>query len=138
MHKLPLLVIASLCALVSNSQKTDTLSIFYNTDQYKLSKPDKQRLDSFITRGWDKIIINGFTDEVDGDEYNLDLSERRALAVAAVLRDDGVPFRHIETRGMGESDPIATNATEAGRARNRRVEVRLNAGGYPSPKPKPE
>ena len=74
------------------------------------------------------IEIVGHADATGSDQYNLDLSERRALSVAAVLRDDGVPFRNVETRGMGESDPVATNATEAGRARNRRVEVRLNAG----------
>jgi outer membrane protein OmpA-like peptidoglycan-associated protein len=73
------------------------------------------------------IEIVGHADARGSDDYNLDLSERRALSVGAVLRDDGVPRRSIETRGLGESDPIATNATDAGRARNRRVEIRLNA-----------
>jgi outer membrane protein OmpA-like peptidoglycan-associated protein len=64
-------------------------------------------------------------DAIGTDEYNLDLSERRAKSVKTYLTRHGVPPPYIRYIGLGSSQPIADNATEAGRARNRRVEFRL-------------
>lgn len=71
------------------------------------------------------ISVEGHTDSVGTDSYNQRLSEDRARAVARELGYKGVPSSKIHTRGLGESRPIASNATEVGRARNRRVEVIL-------------
>jgi outer membrane protein OmpA-like peptidoglycan-associated protein len=71
------------------------------------------------------VSIVGHTDAIGSDAYNQDLSERRAEAVSEVLRDDDVAYNRIIASGMGETEPIATNATEEGRARNRRVEITL-------------
>ncbi|THH35297.1 OmpA family protein [Aliishimia ponticola] len=69
------------------------------------------------------IQIIGHTDS-DGDaSYNQGLSERRANAVADVLRNAGVPFSRIQTYGRGESQPKASNLTPEGKAQNRRVEI---------------
>lgn len=73
------------------------------------------------------VIIIGHTDDVGADAYNQALSERRAQAAAAYLMTQGVAGSRIGTRGLGESEPIASNATEDGRARNRRVEVAIFA-----------
>jgi outer membrane protein OmpA-like peptidoglycan-associated protein len=73
------------------------------------------------------VIIIGHTDDVGADSYNQGLSERRAQAAAAYLMTQGVSGARIGTRGLGESEPIASNATEDGRARNRRVEVAIFA-----------
>lgn len=73
------------------------------------------------------IGIVGHADALGSDDYNQDLSVRRARAVGAALMDFGVPYRRIEASGRGEWEPIDSNATEWGRARNRRVEVRLKA-----------
>ncbi|MDR9502152.1 MAG: OmpA family protein [Desulfurivibrionaceae bacterium] len=71
------------------------------------------------------IRIEGHTDSVGTEIYNLDLSERRASNVRNLLIQRGVPSSRIEVIGYGESMPVATNHTEAGRQMNRRVEIKV-------------
>jgi outer membrane protein OmpA-like peptidoglycan-associated protein len=71
------------------------------------------------------VEVAGHTDSQGSDSYNQDLSERRATSVADYLAGQGVDGRRLDVRGFGESRPVATNATEAGRAENRRVEVQI-------------
>lgn len=71
------------------------------------------------------IDIVGHADAIGSDDYNQRLSERRAHSVGAALMDFGVDYGRIETSGRGEWEPIASNDTEWGRARNRRVEIHL-------------
>lgn len=71
-----------------------------------------------------QIVVEGHTDSYGGDENNLALSRRRAEAVAAYLTAEfGVPAFRISAVGYGETQPIANNDTEQGRARNRRIDV---------------
>jgi len=70
-----------------------------------------------------KIAVEGHTDSVGTIAYNKRLSFDRARSVADSLSRDGVPRGRLAVRGLGESEPITTNSTESGRARNRRVEV---------------
>lgn len=68
------------------------------------------------------LVLEGHTDSRGSDTYNQDLSERRAAAVKAKLvRDYGIPANRISAVGYGESRPIASNETDEGRQRNRRV-----------------
>jgi outer membrane protein OmpA-like peptidoglycan-associated protein len=69
------------------------------------------------------IQIEGHTDSVGGDDYNQQLSERRAASVRAYLVQQRVPPTAVATAGFGESRPVATNGTAAGRQQNRRVEI---------------
>lgn len=69
------------------------------------------------------VSVVGHADAIGSDDYNYRLSERRAYSVSEVLSQYGVDHYRIRTLGMGEMSPIATNATEWGRARNRRVEI---------------
>lgn len=71
------------------------------------------------------IDVYGHTDSTGSDAYNQDLSERRALSVADYLSGHGVRSERIATRGYGESEPVASNDTEDGRAQNRRVEIKI-------------
>ncbi|MCM8732409.1 OmpA family protein [Hephaestia sp. GCM10023244] len=71
------------------------------------------------------IDVYGHTDSTGSDAYNQGLSERRAAAVSSYLQSRGVQAARIGTRGFGESQPIASNATEDGRAANRRVEIKI-------------
>ncbi len=71
------------------------------------------------------IDVYGHTDSTGSDAYNQTLSERRATSVADYLSSHGVQAARIGTRGYGETQPIASNDTEEGRAANRRVEVKI-------------
>lgn len=69
------------------------------------------------------LAVEGHTDSVGSMRYNKDLSLRRAQSVARELQQHAVPSERMRIEGYGEGAPIATNNSEAGRARNRRVEV---------------
>jgi len=71
------------------------------------------------------IRIEGHTDSSGSEEYNMDLSRRRALAVQDLLTQRGVGIQRIEIVGYGESTPVASNDTESGRQLNRRVEIKI-------------
>ncbi len=70
--------------------------------------------------------IEGYTDSTGGQGMNQALSERRAEAVKNALVDRGVAANRISARGLGEAQPVATNATASGRQQNRRVEIVLS------------
>jgi outer membrane protein OmpA-like peptidoglycan-associated protein len=80
-----------------------------------------------VAKKYDKTIIEiaGHTDNVGGEEYNRQLSQRRASSVAQYLESRGVAEPRLMTAAGGEDHPIASNSTEQGRAANRRVEVTL-------------
>ena len=69
------------------------------------------------------VELEGHTDSIGSDSYNLGLSERRAIAVKVYLEGRGIPAKRMRPVGYGESQPIATNETEEGRDENRRVEL---------------
>lgn len=71
------------------------------------------------------VDVYGHTDSTGSDAYNQGLSERRARAVADYLAGHGVQAARIGTRGFGKTQPIASNDTDAGRAANRRVEIKI-------------
>ena len=76
------------------------------------------------------VQVNGYTDSTGSNATNMALSERRANAVSNYLRLQGVNGNRIITEGFGPANPIASNATAAGREQNRRVEIVLiNQGG---------
>ncbi len=77
----------------------------------------------------DRVRVEGHTDSSGDAKYNQQLSERRASAVKAVLVSRGVQEKQILVVGMGESKPVADNATAAGRAKNRRVELHIDVPG---------
>ena len=69
------------------------------------------------------VIATGHTDSIGTERYNQKLSERRAAAVKAYLVSKGIPASKITTIGKGETQPVATNKTAAGRQKNRRVDI---------------
>lgn len=73
------------------------------------------------------LLVAGHTDATGSDAYNQTLSEARADAAALYLAQQGLSAEQIQTLGMGESEPVADNATDTGRAQNRRVEVAIYA-----------
>lgn len=75
-----------------------------------------------------KIRVEGHTDSQGSDAYNQRLSEQRAASVQQYLRNQGIEGSRLKSRGLGETMPIDTNRTEAGRANNRRVEFHIEEG----------
>jgi outer membrane protein OmpA-like peptidoglycan-associated protein len=73
------------------------------------------------------LLIVGHTDSVGTDSYNQDLSERRSSAARSFLISEGVSSTRVVARGLGETEPVASNDTDSGRQQNRRVEVAIYA-----------
>src|SRR5829696_3838015 len=101
----------------------------FDSDVVKATARDNLRaLASSIDKYKDSdLLILGHTDSVGTDAYNKSLSVRRADAAAEYLVAQGVARARIATGGLGEEEPVATNADAAGRQRNRRVEVTIYA-----------
>ena len=70
-----------------------------------------------------KIAVEGHTDSIGGDDYNMKLSDNRASAVRDFLVEQGVPPAAVTSQGFGKTMPVADNSTAAGRQQNRRVEL---------------
>lgn len=75
-----------------------------------------------------RVLVEGHTDSDGSNEYNLQLSRLRAQSVRSALVEGGVSPDRIEAQGYGETRPVATNGTAAGKAQNRRVELVLEGG----------
>ena len=83
----------------------------------------QQILDLLKKNPTQKIEVQGHTDNVGGDAYNQTLSEARAKAIVTWLTQHGIAASRLTAKGFGKTRPIADNATDAGRAKNRRVEI---------------
>jgi OOP family OmpA-OmpF porin len=102
------------------------LDIKFDFDKAVVKKaylPEVKKVADFLNaHPGSTAVVEGHTDSVGTDEYNQKLSERRATAVReALVTDFGVSPSKVTSAGYGESRPIATNDTAAGRAENRRV-----------------
>lgn len=104
--------------------------VLFNVDKANLSAGginNVKKLAAFLEKcPQRKVQIEGHTDSTGSDSYNQALSERRADAVKTALVDMGISGDRVTTRGYGESSPVATNDTAAGRQMNRRVEIILS------------
>lgn len=102
---------------------------FFDLNKAELKPAAQEKLDTYadyMARNPAKHIqVTGHTDATGTEAYNLSLSEKRAQAVKTYLTGKGIDGQRIEASGMGESAPIATNKTKAGRAENRRVEIKV-------------
>ena len=104
--------------------------IEFEFDSSKLTAESKTTLDQIASillnnKYWSKLTVKGHTDNVGPDAYNKTLSEKRADAVKAYLAGKGLDASAITTAGYGESQPITSNNTAAGRKSNRRVEFEI-------------
>lgn len=101
--------------------------VLFDTGKATL-KPGAQstldRLAAFMRQSPDSsVVIEGHTDSVGSEEYNLDLSQQRAEAVRSALVSRNVDANRVAAVGKGKSEPVAGNNTAAGRQQNRRVEI---------------
>ena len=117
-------------APVPTSEKVSySADAFFDFDKAVLKPAGKASLDDLVSKlkdiNLEVIIAVGHTDSVGTDAYNQKLSVRRAEAVKAYLQSKGVEANRVYTEGKGEKQPVADNATAAGRAKNRRVEIEV-------------
>jgi len=101
--------------------------ILFDLDSAKIRSESRPVLDEVLgvlqgEPGW-KVTIEGHTDSTGSDSHNQELSQQRAESVKAYLVAGGIAAERLQTMGLGESKPVADNATELGRAQNRRVEL---------------
>ncbi|TAG49803.1 MAG: OmpA family protein [Betaproteobacteria bacterium] len=109
----------------------EPLQIFFATDSALVSANDKQRLQSWLrgaTHDDFSIELHGHADARGSDSYNVALSNRRANVIKRELIALRVAPTRIQVFGHGEAEPAATNATETGRAANRRVSITTSQG----------
>ena len=69
------------------------------------------------------VVVEGHTDSIGSDAYNMKLSQRRAATVRDYMVENGISPSRIKTEAFGKTKPIASNKTAAGRAQNRRVDI---------------
>ena len=114
---------------VTVEKVVDRLTVHVNFDFNKAAvrsadEAELQKAIDFVRKyPTHKISIDGYTDSIGSEKYNLGLSERRAAAVKEYLLKHGTEGSRMTTVGHGEADPIADNETEKGRFQNRRVEI---------------
>jgi outer membrane protein OmpA-like peptidoglycan-associated protein len=101
-------------------------NVFFETNKWDLLPESRIELDKLaallLMNPGKKVEISGHTDNVGNDADNLKLSENRAKSVVDYLVSKGVPVETLSHKGYGETVPLGDNATEVGRARNRRTE----------------
>ncbi|MBX7183919.1 MAG: OmpA family protein [Vicinamibacteria bacterium] len=113
-------------ARLARDCKVPLYGVFFDFNKATLkleSEPVLNRALALLQGNTEKVEIRGHTDSVGGDAANLTLSEARAAAVRTWLVSHGVDGARIASRGYGKTQPVADNSTDAGRAKNRRVEL---------------
>lgn len=114
-HGIPVCRRGNVCGVMKSDQ-------FFKTDSAKIHPQGVARLKAFFKQhGASSYVVTGHTDSRASDAYNMRLSLRRANAVAQVGAHTGAKISDV--RGYGERQPAASNATRAGMAKNRRVEI---------------
>jgi len=108
--------------------------VLFDTDQAQLRSGDGMRgvqklADILKQYPQHNVLIEGFTDSTGSNSHNQELSDRRANAVRTALLDTGIGADRIASRGYGQTFPVASNATAAGRQLNRRVEIIVSDEG---------
>ncbi len=111
------------------SKVTYAADAFFDFNKSVVKPAGKAKLDDLIAKikgiNLEVIIAVGHTDSIGSDAYNQKLSVRRAEAVKAYLVSKGIEKNRIYTEGKGEKQPVASNKTKEGRAKNRRVEIEV-------------
>lgn len=114
---------------VKEGEKIVLRNIFYATDSFNLKSESKVELNKLYQFLKDnsglKIEISGHTDSIGTEQYNMELSRKRARSVYNYLVEKGIHAERLSYVGYGESKPVATNETEEGRAKNRRTEIKI-------------
>lgn len=116
---------------ITAGQKVELENVFFNSDSFEIDHKSNIELSSvhhFLeSNPTVKISIEGHTDTEGDSQYNQRLSENRAKSVYTYLIDKGIDSSRLNYEGLGDTQPIASNDTEEGKAKNRRTEIRITA-----------
>ena len=128
---------AALAAVAKVQQKADTtvlsfkepINFAYNSDKIENDSLTQIKKTADVLKKYpnNTVRVAGYTDSLGNPDYNVDLSQRRAKAVAMELVNNGVPAENVSFIGYGAQNPVATNKTREGRAANRRVELEVKS-----------
>jgi len=114
-----------------NNPDGSKAGVFFATNQYNISDNSKLSLDKLVKifnqYPETNILIEGHTDNVGADAYNLSLSQKRAESVGNYLKNKSIPANRLTIKWYGETEPKVDNDTDAHRAQNRRVEFAITA-----------
>ena len=101
--------------------------IYFSHGSYNINKEERQKINRIILLAKEgfgyKILIEGHTDSVADAQFNMRLSEKRAISIKNILLTSNVNKQRISTKWYGETMPISSNITEASRSKNRRVTI---------------
>ena len=123
---------------LDNYHPVTEASVHFGFDKADLTKKAKEALDQLAgdvpnAQHW-ILTIDGNTDSVGSKEYNYDLSKRRAASVIQYMAEaHNIPAHKIYVIGLGKDKPVASNSSSVGRAKNRRVDVRLMTSSIEAP-----
>ena len=135
--------LASVVAGLDNYKAIGNVSVTFGFDKSTLTKDDKEQLDAFaatLANAKSYIVeVTGGTDSTGNADYNYALSQRRADAVVQYIASKySIPAHRFYLIGIGKDKEVADNSTREGRAKNRRVDIRLLSNtGQPSATPAP-
>jgi outer membrane protein OmpA-like peptidoglycan-associated protein len=111
--------------------------VLFDTGQYSLKPGAREKLAKvagiLLAYPGLNIEVGGYTDNVGGDEMNQKLSENRATSVRDYLVQEGVTMNSVSARGFGNTSPVASNDSSAGRQQNRRVELLVSGDAIGNP-----
>jgi outer membrane protein OmpA-like peptidoglycan-associated protein len=122
----PFKVVAKLIP-INNNAVFVLQNLFFDTDKFDLKSESTEELTQLVElmkmNPKMEVMITGHTDNQGAVDYNVKLSENRAAAVVTYLVKAGIAPARLKSKGYGDSRPAAANDTEAGRAKNRRIEL---------------
>lgn len=114
-----------------NNPDGSKMGVYFDFDKSDITTNSKRALDKLVQIFNEypetNILVEGHTDDKGADDYNLALSERRALAVGNYLKAQGIPASRLTISWYGEAQPKVENTTDVTRAENRRVEFAITA-----------
>lgn len=128
-HQAAFDISAGLVPINGKDQNIVLENIYFEARKYDLLDQSKVELDELVrllNENPDlKIVVEGHTDNVGGDAYNLELSKKRANSVVVYLKNNGVKESQVSSKGYGSKRPRTTNDIEEGKAQNRRIEIKI-------------
>ncbi|MBV8666100.1 MAG: OmpA family protein [Burkholderiaceae bacterium] len=131
--------VAKECPKPTSEKVTFAADALFDFDKSVVKTEGKEKLDDLVSKlkgmNLEVIIAVGHTDGIGSDAYNQKLSVKRAEAVKSYLLSKGIEANRVYTEGKGKKQPVADNKTDAGRAKNRRVEIEVVGTRMVNPDP---